>query len=454
MKIGFLKLNKLSGFLLSMAMTLFVLVAVSIISISSDGINSFTALKITIVLVSGILSFQGLFTLFWMLYAWEDPEKMILDSTPKTLLQAKTTFSLLIPARFEQNVISKTIQSIANLNYPVELFEAFILCKKDDEKTIQTAVQTIENIGATNIKVLFFESAKTNKPTALNIGVQHANNELIAIFDAEDQPKAELLRVINTIYQNEKPAVIQSGVQLMNYDTKWFSALNVLEYYFWFKSALHLFSRLNVIPLGGNTIFFDKDELIKMGGWKDCLTEDAEIGIRFSLKNKKIRVVYDPALVTEEESPATMSHFLKQRSRWNQGFLQILFSGIWLQYKGIKKKLFALYFLTLPQLTSINLLFVFLSFFTFFIKLPIFATIVVLFPLYLLGLQLLTQLIGYYEFAKDFSKPQSPTTYIIIVLTFIPYQLLLAVGAVRATVRHIFGVNTWEKTLHLNLHRS
>lgn len=454
MKIGFLTLNKLSGFLLLMALTLVVLVVASILSISSDGINNYSSLKIVIVLVSGILSFQGLFTLFWMLYAWEDPEKMILDSTPKSLIQPITTFTLLIPARFEQNVISKTIQSISLLNYPVELFEAFILCKNDDQSTIQTAVQTIESLGSTNIKVLIFESEQTNKPTALNIGANHANNELIAIFDAEDQPKKDLLQVINTIYQKEKPDVIQSGVQLMNYDTKWFSALNVLEYYFWFKSALHLFSRLNVIPLGGNTIFFNKVELMKMGGWIDCLTEDAEIGIRFSLKNKKIRVVYDPALVTEEESPATISHFLKQRSRWNQGFLQILFSGIWLEYKGIKKKLFALYFLTLPQLTSINLLFVFLSFFTFFIKLPIFATIVVLFPLYLLGLQLLTQLIGYYEFAKDFSKPQSPVTYLVIILTFIPYQLLLAVGAVRATTRHAFGIKNWEKTLHLNLHRS
>jgi hypothetical protein len=38
---------------------------------------------------------------------------------------------------------------------------------------------------------------------------------------------------------DEGVKVVQAGVQLMNYTSRWYSTLNVLEYFFWFKSRLH-----------------------------------------------------------------------------------------------------------------------------------------------------------------------------------------------------------------------
>ncbi|GAA3342103.1 hypothetical protein GCM10020358_35860 [Amorphoplanes nipponensis] len=40
-------------------------------------------------------------------------------------------------------------------------------------------------------------------------------------------------------------------------------------------------------------------------------------------------VAYDSAIVTKEETPGTLVSLLKQRTRWNQGFLQVYRKGEW-----------------------------------------------------------------------------------------------------------------------------
>lgn len=120
-----------------------------------------------------------------------------------------------------------------------------------------------------------------NRPDKLNYGLKFANKKIVVIFDAEDNPHKDIFNVVNTVMLRDDTDVVQSGVQLMNFRSKWFSALNVLKYFFWFKSVLHLFIQNGVVVLGGNTIFFKKNLLKKIGVWDSkMLTEDANIGIR------------------------------------------------------------------------------------------------------------------------------------------------------------------------------
>ncbi|CAN5298314.1 hypothetical protein BH10PAT2_BH10PAT2_2480 [soil metagenome] len=411
-------------------------------------------IKILMITAAFILSFQGIFTLFWMLYGWEDPNKMLQDEPPKVLKSPQKTFSILIPARFESEVISNTIHTMSLLKYPKQLFEVIILCKADDIDTIERANRAIKETKSTNFRVCIFNSTQTSKPSALNEGLAQSQYEIVGVFDAEDEPHVQILDFVNTIFLRDTPDIVQGGVQLMNYQTAWFSPLNVLEYYFWYKSALHLFSRMKVVPLGGNTVFFNRETLIAQGGWEECLTEDAEIGLRFSSQNKKIKIMYHPTIVTKEESPSTLTALLHQRTRWNQGFFQILLQRKWNNFGDVKRKLFAFYFLMLAQINALNFILVILSLSSFLIHLPIVATLVVLFPLYLLCLQLLAQLLGYYEFTKDFQVKFSLIICVKIILGFIPYQFILTFGAVRAFWRHLRNRNNWEKTTHQNLHRA
>ena len=142
----------------------------------------------------------------------------------------------------------------------------------------------------------------------------------------------------------------------MNHRSSWFSARNALEYYFWFKSRLHLHSRVGFIPLGGNSVFVRRSWLLAMGGWdEDCLAEDCDLGARLSTRGATTCVAFTAALATREETPAGVYALLRQRTRWSQGFLQVLRKGEWRALPP-RARAFAVYTLAFPFLQAASCL--------------------------------------------------------------------------------------------------
>jgi glycosyltransferase XagB len=439
-----------SDFFLPFSLGLF-LAVITFYAITHTG--NFITLFIT-VLISAMTT-QGMFFVYLMLYAWEDPEQIERNKESKKNLAPQKSFSALIPAKNEEKVIADTIKTIAAIDYPEDKKEIIIVCRNDDQKTIAKAQQAIYELNKPNIKLIRYEDTPVNKPHALNIGLQFATKDIIVIFDAEDEPHPDIYTIINSIFLTENPDVIQAGVQLMNIDSPWFAAFNVLEYFFWFKSGLHFFAKIGCLPLGGNSTFFKKSIIKKVGGWDEkCLTEDADIGIRLSKIGAKFRLVYDERYVTQEETPPSVDSFIKQRSRWNQGFLQVFAKGDWSSVQGIVRKLCAIYILTLPEFQAFSLIYTPLAFFMIWkFKLDIALALSSFIPMYLLILQLIIYNVGLYEFCRDYKIKYSFGYAFKLFLLFFPYQIMLGISAFRALLRFIVGKENWEKTVHLNIHR-
>lgn len=408
-------------------------------------------------LFSVFLTLQNLFTLSWMLYGWSKPENEQKIRSPEIKYDPHYFFTLIVPARNEEKVICDTLNTIEKIDYPKNLFEVLVVCRNDDEKTIFQVKSCVNNIPDSNIRLITFDDAVPNKPKALNIGLLEARGDVIGVFDAEDEPGNSILKIINNTMLVENVDVVQSGVQLMDHNSHWFSPLNVLEYYYWFKSGLHFFSRVfGVVPLGGNTVFFKKELLNKVSGWDvDCLTEDADIGIRSSLVGAKVRVIYNDDCLTKEETPHTTKSFVNQRTRWMQGFMQILFKGDWMDLPHFKQRIITLYILLSPIVQSILLLYIPFGIFTVMTtKLPLYITLISYMPFYLMMIQLLIYIVGLYKFAKVHHKEFSINLILKIMISYYPYQLILAYSSFRAIFRQVSGIKDWEKTRHLNNHRA
>jgi cellulose synthase/poly-beta-1,6-N-acetylglucosamine synthase-like glycosyltransferase len=346
-----------------------------------------------------------------------------------------------------------------DLDYPHELVQVLIVIEAGDSGTIEKVNQKLAYLaarGITHARLLTFADPPINKPHGLNVGLQEATGNVVTIFDAEDEPHPNILKMVNTLMTREHAPVVQSGVQLMNYSDRWFSALNVLEYFFWFKSRMHYHSAIGMVPLGGNTVFVERDLLRKMGGWdQQCLTEDADIGIRLSNQNVPIRVVYDDEYVTREETPPTVNQFIKQRTRWNQGFLQVLGKGDWLKLPSIPQRLLALYTLCSPLIQAVLTIYPLISLWMlFFVKLPTPLAVLTMLPLYMLVIQLVISLVGLYEFTSAHGLKPSLFSPIRLLFSFLPYQGLLGYAALRAVFRQLRGMNSWEKTVHIGAHRT
>ncbi|PID52281.1 MAG: hypothetical protein CR972_02285 [Candidatus Moraniibacteriota bacterium] len=401
------------------------------------------------------LFYQSAFMIYLMMYAWENPDHIKKNKSPEQFLPPKYSFAIFIPARHEEAVIADTIQSVSKLDYPEAMKEVLILInRKDDAETIRITKETIAKLGKKNIRLVDFEGP-LGKPIGLNIGLKNTNMDVVTIFDAEDEIHPDILNVVNTAMIQNHADIVQSGVQLMNFNSNWYSLFNVMEYYFWFKSVLHFFANNGMIPLGGNTVFFKKHWLERVGGWDEKnLTEDADIGIRMSAAGARTKVIYDEEHVTREETPPSVAQFIKQRTRWNQGFIQVLFKGVWTKLPKKRQRFLAVYILT--WLFFQGMLFVLLPFSValalFFEMSPLLGLVVNL-PFYALGFLYVILNIGLYEFHKSYDIKYSPLLIIKTAVFYFPFQILLGISAFRAIIRQLFGNITWEKTAHTNVNR-
>lgn len=414
---------------------------------------------LTLALSSVVLAIQSGYSATLMLYAWENEERHGRNAVPRDFDPPHYRFTLLLPARHEEAVIQETIQRMADLNYPRDLVQILVVIEAGDAGTIakvEEKIRALQRMGIEHMRLITFDDPPINKPHGLNVGLREAKGDIVTIFDAEDEPHPDILHVVNTVMLREHTPVVQCGVQLMNYADHWFSALNVLEYFYWFKSRLHYHAALSMVTLGGNTVFMRRDLLNEMGGWdQNCLTEDADIGIRLSALGVPIRVLYDDEFVTREETPPSVGQFIKQRTRWNQGFLQILGKGDWMRLPRWSQRLLALYTLAFPMLQAATVLYLPLSvWLIFYAKVPVLVAMISMLPMYVLLIQLVVSIAGLYEFTKTHNLPHPLSTTLQMVVAYLPYQWLLGYAALRAAWRQVLRVNTWEKTQHVGAHRT
>ena len=413
---------------------------------------------VLISVVSVVLTAQAICTLGLMLYTWVRPERLEESKSPKDYLPPKLGFTAILPAKNEEGVIGDTVRKLWESNYPKELLEVVVVCEEGDRGTIEEAAEAADDIGHPNVRVVTFSGkhGPVNKPRGLNVAFAGSRNEIVTIFDAEDDVHSEIFDVINTTMIQKDAGIVQAGVQLMDFRSSWYSTQNVLEYFFYFKSRLHYHAKVGMIPLGGNTVFMRRDLLECVGGWDEtCLTEDADLGIRLSVLGEKIFVTYDAEHATREETPDSVGGFVKQRTRWCQGFFQVFRKGVWKELPTRGQRLLAAYSMTYPYFqAAAGALWIPAVLMIVYLQVPVGVAMVSLLPLYAIFFQLLVGLIGLQDFASSYGfrlKMRDLTRY---ALGFVPYQFLLSISALRAVFREFKGATDWEKTAHSGSHRA
>ena len=409
-----------------------------------------------IVTISVLVTLQSAHTLYLTMYTWNRPPSEA--GAPEHFQPPRLSFTVMLPARHEEAVIGTTIGRVARANYPPALMQILVICSADDEGTIAKAEEKITELtrrGARNVSLVVFRDGPVNKPHGLNAALAHADKDVVTIFDAEGDVHPDIFNVVNTVMVNEQVRVVQAGVQLMNFDSSWYSALNCLEYFFWFRSRLHYHAHTGATPLGGNTVFFERNVIAGLGGWDEHnLTEDADIGLRLSAAGEKIRVVYDDRYVTKEETPPTVRQFIKQRTRWSQGFMQTLKKGTWRELPTRRQRWLAFYTLAFPQAQALLGIYIPVSLLMMLsVKPPVLVALVSFLPVLTLFGHFLISAAGLYEFASAHDRKASPGVILQMAIGWLPYQLLISYACMRAVQRQLRGISNWEKTQHIGAHR-
>jgi cellulose synthase/poly-beta-1,6-N-acetylglucosamine synthase-like glycosyltransferase len=392
----------------------------------------------------------ALTTLMWMVDSWRTPEAAAETAFPVPD-EPHLSFSLLVPARHEEAVLANTVRRLLISDHPQ--FEVLVIVGHDDPGTEAVARRLAAD--DVRVRVVVDSHAVKNKPKALNTALPLCRGRVVGVFDAEDEVAPALLRHVDACFRATGAHVVQGGVQLMNLRSSWWSLRNVLEYFFWFSSRLHYHARARFIPLGGNTVFVRTDLLRKANGWDPhCLAEDCELGVRLSSWGARVAVAFDAGLATREETPPTLGGLFKQRTRWNQGFLQVLRKGEWRRLPTRSQRALAVYLLAMPFAQAAAGLLLPISLFTMiFVKTPDVFVMLTFLPLLPTLATIALEAVGLREFGRVFAIHVRMRDYVVLVAGTVPYQIILAAAAVRASYREARGVRTWEKTDHVNAHR-
>lgn len=405
-----------------------------------------------LVIVAVGLTVIAVTTLWWMLHAWRSTGHLKNTGFAADPRDPELSFSLLVPGRHEEEVMGQTLDKLATQSHPN--FEIIAIVGHDDPGT-EAVVREAAARHPELIKVVVDHSVPKNKPKALNKALQIATGDVVGVFDAEDDVHPELLSLVDSKFTETGAAVVQGGVQLMNFQSSWWSLRNVLEYYFWFRSRLHFHAGARFIPLGGNTVFVRREWLDWSEGWDDgCLAEDCELGVRLSSAGAKVVVAYSPEVVTREETPGTLTSLYKQRTRWNQGFLQVLGKGEWRKLPQLRQRMYARYLLAMPFLQAVTGMLIPISLVLIFtIKVPTPIALITFIPVAPTLVTLAVELTGLAEFGRLYGQKVRVRDYVRLVLGTFPYQVFLAAAVVRAVARNLKGDHSWEKTEHTGAHR-
>jgi len=229
--------------------------------------------------------------------------------------------TILAPLYREAHALPGLIQAISRLDYPAGKIDVKLLLEQSDHETIKEANRL--SLDERFDLILIPPSHPQTKPKACNYGLACARGDLIVIYDAEDEPERDQLRIAAALFADapENLACVQARLNYYNPDENWLTRLFTLEYCLWFDHFLPALDRLGApVPLGGTSNIFRTEILVEVGGWDPYnVTEDADLGLRLARRDYRTAVINS---TTYEEANCRIGNWMRQRSRWMKGFIQ------------------------------------------------------------------------------------------------------------------------------------
>ncbi len=245
-------------------------------------------------------------------------------------------YTILIPLYQEFYKLNSIIRAMDAMDYPKDKMDVKLIIEEDDELTLK-ALKVINLENYVHVVKVPFSFPRT-KPKALNYAMSYARGEYVVIYDAEDVPEIDQLRKALAVFRElpQEYVCLQAKLNFYNSKDNLLTKFFSVEYGLLFNYLLKgLSARGMPVPLGGTSNHFKIFALNEIGRWDAYnVTEDADMGIRLSMRNYKT-YVFDST--TYEESPISLGNWMHQRSRWIKGFIQT--SIIFLNDKSKRRNL-------------------------------------------------------------------------------------------------------------------
>ena len=229
--------------------------------------------------------------------------------------------SIIVPALNEEKVIKKRIDNLLQLDYPGEKYEIIVVDDGSADNTSQIVEELVKKHQTNSepcLKLVWGRERK-GKASAINLGKQHAQGDIMLVTDANSLFDRNVLKEMMPHFEDPNIGAVGGRYVVSNPENKLASS----ESFYWDleyvmlrgESALQsaCFFNGSINAWRGNIIEVD----IKV------LSEDLEMAIQIRRAGYKIQ--YEPEAVANEPGATTSVDQIKQRKRTAIGTLQCMF---------------------------------------------------------------------------------------------------------------------------------
>ena len=266
------------------------------------------------------LLFIFLFSLGQLHLTWHYLRSLQEDRPSVTTPTRWPKVTVQLPVYNERYVVERLIDAIATFDYPPQQLEIQVLDDSTDE-TVDIIAQRVAHYRARGVNIQHVRRPDRHgfKAGALAYGLDKAQGEFIAIFDADFLPATDFLRRTLPSFADEAVGVVQTRWGHINKNYSMLTRLQAfgLDGHFTIEQGgrRHAGSFINFNGTGG---VWRKACIEEAGGWSDdTLTEDLDLSYRAQLKGWEF--LYLEEVESPAELPVLMPAIKSQQFRWNKG---------------------------------------------------------------------------------------------------------------------------------------
>ena len=230
------------------------------------------------------------------------------------------TYTVVVALYREARVASQLCDALAAFDYPADKIQVILACEEHDVETVEACR---EHARSGWLVLAVPAGVPQTKPRALNAALEQATGDLITIYDAEDIPDIDQLRLAASGFASGGVDLgsLQARLDVRNETESVISRCFAIDYITLFAAVLPGLAELRQpMPLGGTSTHFRTAVIRELGGWDPWnVTEDCELGIRLATNGYRSDVLES---TTMEEAVVTRKAWVNQRSRWVKGYAQ------------------------------------------------------------------------------------------------------------------------------------
>ncbi|WP_411280731.1 glycosyltransferase [Gemmatimonas sp.] len=226
--------------------------------------------------------------------------------------------TIIVPAFRESQVIARTVESLLKQRY-AGILEVIVVDDGSPDDTYDVAKTAF----AHDPRVRVFTKTNGGKASALNVGLQYAQSDIVVGLDADTLFEPDTVAQLVQPLAEPTVAAVAGNAKVgnrINLLTRW-QAIEYITSQNLDRRAFALLNGITVVP--GAVGAWRRAAVREAGGFSDdTLAEDQDLTL--ALLRRGYHVAYAPLAIAWTEAPDTVHGLLKQRFRWSFGTLQCM----------------------------------------------------------------------------------------------------------------------------------